>query len=448
MTNEQIQTAAREKSGLQHYEEPRSEIRMAYCETCKREHGFGDDPVGCPVNLPGCRELRSMTLDKIDHILQRNTRLSWETRFKIANAILADIATYRAIAQPATEGRVSDDSRDGQCTCRGRGTHNVDPTGCPLHSRQAVALACARSYSQPADPGPQQVPASVPQIQAEQPAVGGQKAMQSWYVKGPDKSVVRNNGELIYSGPDDQMPVDARKIADEFTVNWGEQSAAQPAAAASDSSHVKLLGQALGNVLAKIGVIGSPALTGPELLCAADTFCSADTAASETKEEDFDELAEQCCRRIAAILINGGVNLTEKRWGPIHSAIAATAVHGGWRKSQGAASELEHRPWYPHQYETRGNCGCESCTKMELTTANQRIRDLEAQIAEGVKVIEGGPGVMLDSGHYIDMQDKSQLLPRYRVLNFIGHRVTDSGHRYIRVDDLFTTPPKGEAEGR
>jgi hypothetical protein len=36
-----------------------SDIRIAYCTVCKREHGFGYDGIGCPVNLPQCEERRS-----------------------------------------------------------------------------------------------------------------------------------------------------------------------------------------------------------------------------------------------------------------------------------------------------------------------------------------------------------------------------------------------------
>ena len=45
-------------------------------------------------------------------------------------------------------------------------------------------------------------------------------------------------------------------------------------AAEALKKQVHLLGQALGEVLKKIGVIGGHNMTGPELLCAAEDFCA------------------------------------------------------------------------------------------------------------------------------------------------------------------------------
>lgn len=48
-----------------------------------------------------------------------------------------------------------------KCTCRGIGTHYVDPTGCPLHSRQAVASKIAAAKATP--------PAQQLDLKAERP---------------------------------------------------------------------------------------------------------------------------------------------------------------------------------------------------------------------------------------------------------------------------------------
>jgi hypothetical protein len=63
-----------------------------------------------------------------------------------------------------------------------------------------------------------------------------------------------------------------------------------------------------------------------------------------------------------------------------------------------AHGEREHRAWYPHSYGQRGNCGCESCTKLDMgileaenvnlrehSAALEAERDRTTQLAESMR---------------------------------------------------------------
>jgi hypothetical protein len=50
--------------------------------------------------------------------------------------------------------------------------------------------------------------------------------------------------------------------------------------------------------------------------------------------------------------------------------------------------EIKHTPWQPHRYEQRGNCDCESCTKMKLSSAQAAtaaLRDKIMAVKEAVR---------------------------------------------------------------
>lgn len=81
-------------------------------------------------------------------------------------------------------------------------------------------------------------------------------------------------------------------------------------AAEALKKQVHLLGQALGEVLKKIGVIGGHNMTGPELLCAAEDFCAntpdhpADDGDAVTVAMEVDPIADNLRKQCEALVLD------------------------------------------------------------------------------------------------------------------------------------------------
>jgi hypothetical protein len=69
---------------------------------------------------------------------------------------------------------------------------------------------------------------------------------------------------------------------------------------------------------------------------------------------------------------------------PSHRFRELTSLRGNWRPVHptpevAEQKTVEHRSWSPHSYGQRGNCGCETCVRLDLSTAERQVAELRRE---------------------------------------------------------------------